>query len=86
MPPRKSLRLQFKEAEVLTLPPEPRGTLVYEQVKCLTKTFTFQRKNQRVYFYVFLCVKVTAAEEDAWSPVYGTSQHGGGKQTAHPTS
>ncbi|XP_024911338.1 WD repeat-containing protein 76 [Cynoglossus semilaevis] len=38
MPPRKSLRLQFKEAEVLTLPPEPRGTLVYEQSPRQKKT------------------------------------------------
>ncbi|XP_071378582.1 WD repeat-containing protein 76 isoform X2 [Centroberyx affinis] len=29
-PPRKSLRLQNKEAETLTLPPEPRGVLTYE--------------------------------------------------------
>ncbi|XP_047436884.1 WD repeat-containing protein 76 [Mugil cephalus] len=28
LPPRKSLRLQNKEAEILTLPPEPRGTLI----------------------------------------------------------
>lgn len=32
LPARKSLRLQNKEAEALTLPPEPRGTLIYEQV------------------------------------------------------
>ncbi|XP_059205380.1 WD repeat-containing protein 76 [Centropristis striata] len=31
LPARKSLRLQNKEAEALTLPPEPRGTLIYEQ-------------------------------------------------------
>ncbi|XP_026028027.1 WD repeat-containing protein 76 isoform X2 [Astatotilapia calliptera] len=31
VPPRKSLRLQKKEAEILELPPEPRGTLIYEQ-------------------------------------------------------
>ncbi|KAG8001420.1 WD repeat-containing protein 76 [Nibea albiflora] len=31
LPARKSLRLQNKEAEILTLPPEPRGTLIYEQ-------------------------------------------------------
>uniref|UniRef100_A0A3B4YZV0 WD repeat-containing protein 76 n=1 Tax=Stegastes partitus TaxID=144197 RepID=A0A3B4YZV0_9TELE len=31
LPPRKSLRLQNKEAEVLTLPPEPRGNLIFEQ-------------------------------------------------------
>ncbi|KAM9366690.1 WD repeat-containing protein 76 [Symphorus nematophorus] len=31
LPARKSLRLQNKEAEVLTLPPEPRGMLIYEQ-------------------------------------------------------
>lgn len=32
VPPRKSLRLQKKEAQILELPPEPRGTLIYEQV------------------------------------------------------
>ncbi|XP_029948286.1 WD repeat-containing protein 76 [Salarias fasciatus] len=32
LPPRKSLRLQNKEAEVLTLPPEPSGTFVSERV------------------------------------------------------
>ncbi|XP_072236380.1 WD repeat-containing protein 76 [Leuresthes tenuis] len=31
LPARKSLRLQNKEAETLTLPPEPKGTLIYEQ-------------------------------------------------------
>uniref|UniRef100_A0A673BKQ1 WD repeat-containing protein 76 n=2 Tax=Sphaeramia orbicularis TaxID=375764 RepID=A0A673BKQ1_9TELE len=31
LPARRSLRLQNKEAEVLTLPPEPKGTLTYEQ-------------------------------------------------------
>ncbi|XP_026149685.1 WD repeat-containing protein 76 [Mastacembelus armatus] len=31
LPVRKSLRLQNKEAVVLTLPPEPTGTLIYEQ-------------------------------------------------------
>ncbi|XP_049457573.1 WD repeat-containing protein 76 [Epinephelus fuscoguttatus] len=31
LPPRKSLRLQKKEAETLTLPPEPRGTLTYNE-------------------------------------------------------
>ncbi|XP_042344651.1 WD repeat-containing protein 76 isoform X2 [Plectropomus leopardus] len=31
LPPRKSLRLQNKEAEVLTLPPEPRGNLIYDE-------------------------------------------------------
>ena len=35
LPPRKSLRLQNKDAEILTLPPEPRGTLIYEEVKPL---------------------------------------------------
>ncbi|XP_026234842.1 WD repeat-containing protein 76 isoform X1 [Anabas testudineus] len=30
LPARKSLRLQKKEAEILTLPPEPKGTLIYE--------------------------------------------------------
>ncbi|XP_034535917.1 WD repeat-containing protein 76 isoform X2 [Notolabrus celidotus] len=37
LPARKSLRLQKKEAEVLTLPPEPRGTLVYEETTRLRK-------------------------------------------------
>nr|XP_019935174.1 PREDICTED: WD repeat-containing protein 76 [Paralichthys olivaceus] len=37
LPPRKSLRLQNKEAEILTLPPEPRGTLIYEESKSLKK-------------------------------------------------
>ena len=32
LPARKSLRLQKIEAETLTLPAEPRGTLVYEEV------------------------------------------------------
>ncbi|CAN9506717.1 unnamed protein product [Ophioblennius macclurei] len=32
LPPRKSLRLQKKEAEVLTLPPEPRETFVSERI------------------------------------------------------
>lgn len=32
LPARKSLRLQKKEAEIVTLPPEPRDTLIYEQV------------------------------------------------------
>lgn len=31
LPARKSLRLQNKEAETLTLPPEPRGMLIYDQ-------------------------------------------------------
>ncbi|XP_070821052.1 WD repeat-containing protein 76-like isoform X2 [Chaetodon trifascialis] len=31
LPARKSLRLQNKEAEILTLPPEPRGMLIHEQ-------------------------------------------------------
>ncbi|KAM7423824.1 hypothetical protein PAMA_000268 [Pampus argenteus] len=31
LPPRKSLRLQNKEAEVLTLPPEARGMLIHQQ-------------------------------------------------------
>ncbi|XP_049573965.1 WD repeat-containing protein 76 [Syngnathus scovelli] len=33
LPPRKSLRLQNKQAEVLTLPPEPRGTDIVKQHK-----------------------------------------------------
>ncbi|XP_042263701.1 WD repeat-containing protein 76 [Thunnus maccoyii] len=37
LPPRKSLRLQNKEAEVLKLPPEPRGTLIYQQSSPLKK-------------------------------------------------
>nr|XP_046237396.1 WD repeat-containing protein 76 isoform X2 [Scatophagus argus] len=37
LPTRKSLRLQNKEAEILTLPPEPRGTLIYEQSSPLKK-------------------------------------------------
>ncbi|KAM3625668.1 uncharacterized protein V6R79_015769 [Siganus canaliculatus] len=37
LPARKSLRLQHKEAEVLTLPPEPRGVLVREQPTPLKK-------------------------------------------------
>lgn len=37
LPPRKSLRLQKKEAELLTLPPEPRGSLIYEQVPTYKK-------------------------------------------------
>lgn len=32
LPARKSLRLQQKEAEVLTLPPEPRDTRSHEEV------------------------------------------------------
>lgn len=41
LPPRKSLRLQKKEAEILELPPEPRGTLIYEQVqKSVMSQFT----------------------------------------------
>ncbi len=32
LPARKSLRLQKKEAETLTLPPEPRDTLFSERV------------------------------------------------------
>lgn len=35
LPPRKSLRLQNKEADMLTLPPEPRGALIYEKVPCI---------------------------------------------------
>ncbi|KAF3686798.1 WD repeat-containing protein 76 [Channa argus] len=37
LPARKSLRLQKKEAEILTLPPEPRGTLIYERSVPLKK-------------------------------------------------
>ncbi|XP_054626423.1 WD repeat-containing protein 76 isoform X2 [Dunckerocampus dactyliophorus] len=37
LPPRKSLRLQNKQAEVLTLPPEPRGTSVIRQALQLKK-------------------------------------------------
>ncbi|XP_044047084.1 WD repeat-containing protein 76 [Siniperca chuatsi] len=37
LPARKSLRLQNKEAEMLTLPPEPRGVLIYEQSSPLKK-------------------------------------------------
>ncbi|XP_040898960.1 WD repeat-containing protein 76 [Toxotes jaculatrix] len=37
LPARKSLRLQNKEAEILTLPPEPRGALIYEQSTPLKK-------------------------------------------------
>ncbi|XP_060896560.1 WD repeat-containing protein 76 [Labrus mixtus] len=37
LPARKSLRLQNKEAEVLTLPPEPRGMLIYEESTPLKK-------------------------------------------------
>ncbi|XP_068173569.1 WD repeat-containing protein 76 isoform X2 [Antennarius striatus] len=37
LPARKSLRLQNKEAEVLTLPPEPRGVLISEQAEPLKK-------------------------------------------------
>lgn len=36
LPPRKSLRLQNKEAEVLRLPPEPKDTLSYEKVADMT--------------------------------------------------
>lgn len=38
LPARKSLRLQHKEAEILTLPPEPRDTLVYEEVSTQVDT------------------------------------------------
>uniref|UniRef100_A0A8P4G3K5 WD repeat-containing protein 76 n=1 Tax=Dicentrarchus labrax TaxID=13489 RepID=A0A8P4G3K5_DICLA len=37
LPARKSLRLQKKEAEILTLPPEPSGTVIYEQSSRLKK-------------------------------------------------
>ncbi|XP_041796202.1 WD repeat-containing protein 76-like [Chelmon rostratus] len=37
LPARKSLRLQNKEAEILTLPPEPRGMLIHEQSSPLKK-------------------------------------------------
>ncbi|XP_018522468.1 WD repeat-containing protein 76 [Lates calcarifer] len=37
LPARKSLRLQNKEAEVLTLPPEPKQTQIYEQFVRLKK-------------------------------------------------
>ncbi|KAK2853613.1 hypothetical protein Q5P01_006274 [Channa striata] len=37
LPARKSLRLQKKEAEMLTLPPEPRGMLIYERSVPLKK-------------------------------------------------
>ncbi|KAM9765041.1 WD repeat-containing protein 76 isoform 2-T2 [Menidia menidia] len=37
LPARKSLRLQNKEAEVLTLPPEPTGALVYEKQEHVKK-------------------------------------------------
>ncbi|XP_047195728.1 WD repeat-containing protein 76 [Hippoglossus stenolepis] len=37
LPPRKSLRLQNKDAEILTLPPEPRGPLIYEESRQLKK-------------------------------------------------
>ncbi|XP_073319967.1 WD repeat-containing protein 76 [Pagrus major] len=37
LPARKSLRLQNKEAVVLTLPPEPRGNLIYDQSTPLKK-------------------------------------------------
>ncbi|XP_023153358.3 WD repeat-containing protein 76 [Amphiprion ocellaris] len=37
LPPRKSLRLQNKEAEVLTLPAEPRGTLIFEETTRIKK-------------------------------------------------
>ncbi|XP_045889501.1 WD repeat-containing protein 76 [Micropterus dolomieu] len=37
LPPRKSLRLQNKEAEILTLPPEPKGMLIYEESLPLKK-------------------------------------------------
>lgn len=43
LPPRKSLRLQNKEAEVLTLPPEPKGVLSYEKVAAY-------KKNLLIYF------------------------------------
>lgn len=43
LPPRKSLRLQNKEAEVLTLPPEPKGVLSYEKVAAY-------KKNLIIYF------------------------------------
>lgn len=36
LPARKSLRLQNKEAEVLTLPPESKDTLSYEGVADMT--------------------------------------------------
>uniref|UniRef100_UPI0037E7EE7D WD repeat-containing protein 76 n=1 Tax=Semicossyphus pulcher TaxID=241346 RepID=UPI0037E7EE7D len=37
LPARKSLRLQNKDAEILTLPPEPRGMLIYEESTPLKK-------------------------------------------------
>ncbi|XP_041798181.1 WD repeat-containing protein 76-like [Chelmon rostratus] len=37
LPARRSLRLQNKKAEILTLPPEPRGMLIHEQSSPLKK-------------------------------------------------
>lgn len=36
LPARKSLRLQNKEAEILTLPPEPKETLTHAEVADMT--------------------------------------------------
>lgn len=90
LPARKSLRLQKKEAEVLTLPPEPRDTQSHEKVADSDIFFGCFFWFIVVVFVMvsshFVCFKVFYAKKALWAPAYKPHQHGGGKQAAFTTS
>ncbi|XP_069029826.1 WD repeat-containing protein 76 [Embiotoca jacksoni] len=70
LPARKSLRLQNKEAEVLTLPPEPRDTLIHERSSQVKKPHgpltmgpvNMEEGNELPSQFVKLCCEDSAKE------------------------
>uniref|UniRef100_A0A3Q3EN71 WD repeat-containing protein 76 n=1 Tax=Labrus bergylta TaxID=56723 RepID=A0A3Q3EN71_9LABR len=71
LPARKSLRLQNKEAEVLTLPPEPRGMLVYEESMRISEEKVAKVVKDRIFSAAFhpCSSSLLMATGDKWGKV-----------------
>lgn len=93
LPPRKSLRLQNKEAEVLTLPPEPRDTPNSREVADMTLRASLHASLLLPGSFSCCCLphfcvfsQALSSQEAPRPSVHGSNQHGGGKQAAFTTS
>lgn len=88
LPARKSLRLQNKEAAVLTLPPEPKDTPNSQEVADMTHHASLLLPGSFCccclsHFCVFF--QALSSQEAPRPSAHGSNQHGGGKQAASTT-
>lgn len=102
LPARKSLRLQNKEAEVLTLPPEPEDTPNSREVADMIQQYTsrltsclstalwasFCLSFSLFHNLICFCVffQAFSSQKIPRSSAHGSNQHGRGKQAAFTTS